>query len=129
VIGLDTNVLVRYIVQDHPAQSAIAASFLESALTPAAPGYVSAVALIELAWVLEKAYGATSADVREVVQRLMDAQQVHVEHADAVGRALALDHADLADALILEVGRGAGCDRTVTFDRAFARLTGVELLA
>lgn len=57
MIGLDTNVVVRYIVQDDPAQSRVASRLIES-LTPEAAGFVSIVTLAEITWVLDTAYGA-----------------------------------------------------------------------
>ena len=58
MIGLDTNVLVRYIMQDDPKQAALANKLIEG-LTAATPGYVSLVAIVELVWVLESAFHLT----------------------------------------------------------------------
>jgi len=128
MIAVDTNVLVRYIVGDDTAQSRRARDFLETELTPERQGLVTAVALVELVWALERRYAATSATITTVVEQLLNAQTLVVEHADAVERALRHAHGNFADRLIHEVGRSEGCEKTVTFDKRFARLAGVELL-
>ncbi len=56
--GIDTNVLVRYIVQDDPAQSALATTFIEKNCTAKKPGFINLIVLCELTWVLKRAYRA-----------------------------------------------------------------------
>lgn len=128
MIALDTNVLIRYIVGDHPAQSALAATLIEDELTPDRPGLIAVVAIVELSWVLRGLYGASAQTVREIVHGLLGSRQILVENAAVVERAIGVAHEDLAAALIHEVGKAAGCENTVTFDRRFARLAGVERL-
>jgi predicted nucleic-acid-binding protein len=128
VIALDTSILIRYAVGDDPAQSAAAARFIEYELTPESPGFVSLVAVVELSWVLRKVYGAPAEAVTNLLQTLLSSPQIVVENSEALERALARTECGLPDALIHEVGAGAGCERTVTFDRRFARQPGVELL-
>ena len=67
MIGLDTNVLVRYLAQDDPIQSPIATEFLERRLTRDAPGFISVVAMVETVWVLERAYGLADSEIATVV--------------------------------------------------------------
>ena len=131
MIGLDTNVIVRYLAQDDPKQSAAASRLFERVLAPANPGFVPVVALGKLAWVLAECYGADRARIRQAIDGLLVAKQVAAETPDLVRKALrAWDQstADLADALIGELARASGADKTVTFDRAAARLPGFELL-
>jgi len=128
VIAIDTNVLVRYIVGDDPAQSELASTFIETELSPEAPGFISLVALVELSWVLRRLYGASAETVATILRTLLASPQIAVENPDAVARAIAGPHEDVADGLIHEVGRSAGCEKTITFDRKFARGPGVELL-
>ena len=52
MIGLDTNVIVRYVVQDDPRQSAAATRLMEKTLSAENPGFVAVVTLCEVAWVL-----------------------------------------------------------------------------
>lgn len=129
MIGLDTNVLVRYVTQDDPQQSALATRLVDS-LDEHRPGFVSVVALVELHWVLRRAYRVSRATAASVIRTLLDARELLVEESDAVRRAVdrLVGDADFADALVSELGRLAGCEHTVTFDRVAARLPGMELV-
>ena len=129
--GLDTNVLVRYIMQDDRRQSAIATRCIES-LTAAAPGFVPLVAAVELCWVLESAYALDREQVVAAVEGLLRAKEIVVEQAAVVWkavRAMEAQGADFADALVAEAGAAAGATQTVTFDRGAARDCGMTLLA
>lgn len=131
MIGLDTNVVVRYLAQDDPRQSAAATRLFEHTLSPENPGFVCAIVLCELAWVLAECYGAGRARIRGAIEGLLASRQIAVEAPDTVRRALrawADSGADFADALIGEVAAARGAEKTVTFDRAAGRLAGFELL-
>ena len=71
MIGIDTNVLVRYIAQDDAAQSAQATQLIEQVCSAQAPGFIGVVVLVELAWVSESCYGATRAEVADIVRRIL----------------------------------------------------------
>jgi predicted nucleic-acid-binding protein len=131
VIGLDSNVLVRYVAQDEPRQAARATRLLESELTVEMPGFVSLVALAETTWVLESIYRADRPTLVRVVRGLLSASNIRVQDSEAV--ALAADDvesktADFADALVARVARAHGCEHTVTFDRRAARQRGFQAL-
>lgn len=129
MIGLDSNVLVRYLTQDDPFQSARATRLIERKLSEKAPGFISLIVLVELWWVLKRLYRATDAELRQTVQDLLDTRQFVLEQRGAVIQAVKkLDAAgDIADSLIVELARAAGCERVVTFDKVAARV-GMELL-
>lgn len=130
MIGLDSNVLIRYLAQDEPAQSARATRLIERELGERSPGYVSLVVLVEVCWVLKRLYGATPAEIRSTVRDLLDARQLVVAQRAAVGAALvrvAVGAGDFSDALIAECSLEGGCERCVTFDRSAAKL-GMVLL-
>ena len=130
MIGIDSNVLVRYLVQDDPRQSARATRLLEHELTEREPGYLSLVVLVETCWVLRRLYAASPDEIRATVRDLLDARQLTVENRNVVARALArLDATagDIADALIVELAIAAGCGRVVSFDRDATKL-GMVLL-
>jgi DNA-binding transcriptional regulator YiaG len=71
MIGLDTNVLIRYLTQDDPVQSAKATEILERRLRPTNPGFVSVVAMVETVWVLDRAYGLATQEIATAVERLL----------------------------------------------------------
>ncbi len=131
MIGVDTNVLVRHLTQDDSAQAARASKFLERALTPAAPGFISIVTVMETVWVLKRAYRFAAEEIAVAVEGLLAADTLVVEHEEQVFEAA--NHmvefgADFADALVASLCRSAGCARVMTFDRKAARLPGFELL-
>lgn len=128
MIALDTNVLVRYLAQDDPAQARTATRFIEERLTADDPGFISTIVLCEIVWVLETCYHVARANLVSIVKALLDTRQIVVDEANAVRAALNHSSVDLVDAIIHEAGRSHQCRATVTFDRKFARLDGVELL-
>ena len=127
MIALDTNVLVRYLVRDDPRQAKIAARFFQK-LTSERPGYISSPVIVELVWVLGKGYGLEPSAIVAALAKLLEMPNLLVEDEDALRLTTERGHGDFVDCLIHFIGEHAGCDRTVTFDRRFARLPGVELL-
>jgi predicted nucleic-acid-binding protein len=130
VTGLDTNVLVRYVMQDDPRQSPLATRLVES-LTAEAPGFVSVVVLVELVWVLTGSYGLSRAQTATVLGTLLRSRELVVERAEWVSQALKRYSgagADFADALIERLCSGAGCSSTVTFDAGAVKAAGMSLL-
>lgn len=85
MIGLDTNVVVRYLVQDDPDQSAMASALIDE-LTETDPGYLSLVTVVELCWVLRRAYGVGADRCAELLGGLLDARELRVDR-DAIVRA------------------------------------------
>ena len=79
MIGLDTNVLVRYIVQDEPAQAARAEALIEAQCSADSPARVDAIVLCELVWVLESAYGCSRKVVSEVLRTILGSAELAVE--------------------------------------------------
>lgn len=130
MIGLDTNVLVRYIAQDDASQSRLATHLIEEECRPEVPGYISLVVLVELAWVCESCYGAARADIAEIVRRLLSIRQLLVQDSELVWKALRRfdkSKADFAGSLVEQLAIGAGCARVMTFDKAAAK-AGMSLL-
>ena len=128
MIALDTNVLVRYIAQDGGKQAVIASQIIETQLSEAEPGFVSLPVICELVWTLRTRYKRSRNDVGAAIMLLMNARQLVVDQQDVIAKAINDDRADIVDAIIHLIGQSAGCTKTVTFDRQFARLPGVELL-
>jgi predicted nucleic-acid-binding protein len=131
VIALDTNVLVRFLVQDDADQARVAGAIIDQ-LTAAEPGFVGREVLVELVWVLERAYGYTHAEIAGSLDGLLSAIELQIEAADDVGSALELYRKDgfgFADLMIAAAARRAGAAELVTFDRKAAQLPGVRLLS
>lgn len=128
--GLDTNVLVRYVMQDDPRQSPRATRLIES-LTPDAPGFVPVVTLMELVWVLAGSYGRSRSQVATVLETLLRSKELVVDRAELVTQALnryASAGADFADALLVRIAAAAGCAATRTFDSGAAKAAGMTLV-
>jgi predicted nucleic-acid-binding protein len=131
VIALDTNVLVRFLVQDDADQARLAGAIIDQ-LTEADPGFVGREVLVELVWVLERAYGYTRAEIAGALDGLLSAIELQIEAADDVGPALELYRKHgfgFADLMIAAAARRAGAAELVTFDRKAAQLPGVRLLS
>ena len=127
MIGLDTNVLVRYLTQDDPSQARAATELIEWRLSEQDPGFISVVAMVETAWVLERSYRLRGADIAAVIERLLQAAELIVEDEQEVFTAMVAlkeGRGSFADALIGVFGQRAGCTFTATFDRKALRLIG-----
>lgn len=128
--GLDTNVLVRYIMQDDVKQAALATKLVES-LTPDDPGFVTVISIVELSWVMLSCFDLQRAELVTALEAILRAKELVVERADVVWKALRLfsgTSADFADCLIERSAASAGCQRTMTFDRAAAKHCGMTLV-
>ena len=88
MIGLDTNILVRYLTQDDPVQSPAATKLIERRLTTENPGFVSIVAITEIAWVLERAYGLADHEVAAAIERTLQTDVLVVESEGEVFTAI-----------------------------------------
>lgn len=123
MIGLDTNVIVRYLAQDDHNQSDAATRLIES-LSRDNPGIITAIVLAETAWVMEDNYGAGRDEIVDIVQKLLQADALIVQDAEQAWQALSRYRsgaADFADYLIERTCAALGSRTTYTFDRKAAR--------
>lgn len=130
MIGLDTNILVRYLAQDDPIQSPLATDIIEFRLSQGNPGFISIVAMVETVWVLDRAYGFADDQIAAALERVLQADTLVVENEQQVFTAtiaLKEGNGSFADALIGALGVKAGCSRILTFDKTALRLPGFEL--
>jgi predicted nucleic-acid-binding protein len=121
VIALDTNVLVRFLVEDDEAQSAAAAALIEETLSREEGLFVSDIVMCETVWVLGRAYRVKKSGILAILRDLLRARQLVFATPDSLSRALAAyssGRGDFADYLIREHARSAGCDQIATFDQA-----------
>jgi len=131
MIGLDTNVLVRYIMQDDAKQSPLANRLIES-LSASVPGFVPLVSVVELAWVLSSAYELDRLQLVQAFEALLRTHEIVVEQAETVWKALRVfqnGSADFADCLIERSAAAAGCERTMSFDRGAVKACGMSLVS
>jgi len=130
MIGLDTNVLVRYIADDDPVQSPKARTVIQ-ALTQADPAWICQASLLELVWLLDRKIKVDRAGISTVLRTLTDKKELEIENRREVVEALELYQrcrANYSDCLIAVVAQTAGCSKVVTFDRIAARAAGMELI-
>jgi predicted nucleic-acid-binding protein len=129
MIGLDTNVVVRYLTHDEPTQTAKAIELFTS-LSADDPGFLSLIALVESVWVLERSYRFTKEEIVRVVETFLRGREVIVERAELVSQALRAFNAtgvDFSDCVIERCGHAAECRYTATFDRR-ATAVGMQLV-
>jgi predicted nucleic-acid-binding protein len=130
VTGLDTNILIRYLVQDDSVQSPKAGAIIES-FTAEQQGYICLPALVEMVWVLTSCYDMEKAGLLSVLDLLLRTRTLLLAQADAVRRAVDLfrsSKADFEDCLILHCCDAARCKETVTFDVGAAKMAGMRLI-
>ena len=130
MIGLDSNILVRFFTHDDPDQTAVAVDIIENRLSIDEPGFVSLIVLAETSWVLRRRYHYSWREVGGALKALAQLSAVRLEserEAFTAISAAAEDGAELADMLIAALARKAGCSVTLTFDEGAARLPGFQL--
>jgi len=130
MIALDTNVLVRFLVRDDEKQAS-AANELLSSLTVDRPGFVCREVVVELVWVLERAYGFPRDQIADVLEHLVSTEVLVIEAADDVAQAAfryRTVSAGFSDLMILAAAERAQALPMYTFDQKAARQEGVVLL-
>jgi len=131
VIGLDTNILVRYLTQDDPAQARRATAIVIETTGRGDRCFIGAVVLCELTWVLREAYSRTKTELVKTLDLILATRQFEIGDKDLVREALQAyreGRADFADYVIGAGHRHAGCDETVTFDRRLQGAAGFKVV-
>lgn len=126
MIGLDTNILIRYFAQDDAQQSARASAIIEQQISKDNPGFITAIVLVEIVWVLARLYKMPMPDIMVIIKELLNAVDIQIEHHEEAWQAQQLAASgsiDFADALLGAIHRKAGCDYTLTFDKKAATHT------
>ena len=128
--GIDTNILIRYIIRDDPQQTRSASIFIES-LSREKPGFVPLVATAELGWVLNRSYKLRRGEFIQALKSVLNSEALFFENETLLKQALlifAQTNAEFGDCLIASSARSRGCVSTVTFDRRAANTLGMQLL-
>ena len=131
MIGLDTNIVLRYLLQDDLKQSHRANQIFERQLNEQNPGFISLVTVLELVWVLRSLLKQSPSEVANHIEHLLAADSLQIQNEQQVFEAVfALKHGngEFEDALIGALSAWAGCSRTLTFDRKAARLTNFHMV-
>ena len=131
MIGLDTNILVRYLAQDDAIQSELATQIIERRLTKESPGFISVVTMVETVWVLDRVYGLSNREIAAAVERILQADTLRVQNEQesfTAMIALKTGAGSFSDALIGALGTWAGCSVTLTFDKKAKRLKQFQIV-
>ncbi|MBN9077593.1 MAG: hypothetical protein BGN87_11075 [Rhizobiales bacterium 65-79] len=132
MIGVDTNILLRFYVADDSAQHAAAAAFF-AARSERSPAYISLVVLVEFVWSLRRTYGYGWDGIHALLGALTTARDIRLERQDIVTDALSLAieaNSGLVDNIVALANKADGCTSTMTFDKAAVRhIPSMELLS
>jgi predicted nucleic-acid-binding protein len=131
MIGLDTNIVLRYLLQDDPAQTRQANRIFEQQLSEEIPGFLNLVTILEVVWVLRSALKRTPAEIAGHLEAILSRDTLEVQNAEQVYEAvfaLKRSTGEFEDALIGALNTRAGCMNTVTFDRKAGRLPHFRLI-
>lgn len=123
MIGIDTNILLRYLLDDDPVWSPVAENFIETTLTAEDPGYVNPITLAEVVWSLRRHARYDRAALCEIIEGLLAFEKLVIGQSATVMRALSAYRAGgagFADYLIAELNADAGAGVTVTIDKKAA---------
>lgn len=129
--ALDTNVLVRYLVDDHPEQASAARALLEG-LTADRPGFICREVVVELVWVLQRTYRVPHDQIAAALEALVATESIVVEAANDVARAAARYRqggAGFSDLMIVAAAERSQASPLYTFDRTLAQVEGAVLLS
>jgi len=124
MIGLYTNILVRYLAQDDPKQSKRASDIIEGEISRDQPGFISSVVLVEVCWVLSRLYTMKKEDVMLVVSEFLNSEDLQIEHREETWKAhqrTVSRGLDFSDALLGMIHLTNGCEYTLTFDKKSAK--------
>lgn len=127
MIGIDTNVIVRYIVQDDPKQAKAATKLIEQVCSPENPGFLNHIVLCEIAWVLKRSYKQSKKSICQIIEQIIRTDRMVVEDIQLVWKALETfkeTKADFSDCLLGQRNLQAGCEYTSTLDDAASETAG-----
>ena len=132
MIGIDTNVLVRYITQDDEAQASLATDYIENYCSTGNKIFINHIVICELVWILKKCYKLSKQRVINVVEHILKISQFSIENPQIIWQALS-DYkkapADFADYVVSRTNKFYNCDETITFDQKAGKSKEFELLS
>src|SRR6202050_4515170 len=125
MVGLDTNLILRYLLQDDPKQTTLANHIVDQLLSDRNPGFISLVTVLEMVWVLRSLLKQTPTEIATHLEHLLAADSFEVQNGQQVFEAafaLKRGIGEFEDALIGALNAWAGCPRTLTFDKRALRM-------
>lgn len=125
MIGLDTNIVVRLLVQDDAAQLRRIQKAIAKECSEETPGLISSFVLVETVWVLGSAYGYGREDIAHAIEALLQVKELDVQCQDEAWKSLTLfraANADFSDYYLAAINRTLGCTATLTLDKKAARV-------
>lgn len=131
MIGLDTNVLVRYFTQDNKAEAHKAGDVIEKRCSAANPGFIHDIVLCELVWVLDSCYECPKEVIVDTLEKILAAKQFQVAHRAHVWEAVQIfknSKADFSDCLTGVKNSFSGCQKTMTFDKNLKETTHFSVI-
>ena len=131
MIGLDTNVLLRYLLQDDEVQGERASRAISQASVQRKTLFINVIVLCEAVWVLESVYGYRKPKLIEILDRLLETSGFEIDQHDLVRRAVddyRTHKADFADCLIGRSNEAHSCEHTLTFERPLKSLGTFRVL-
>lgn len=132
MVGLDTNVILRYLLQDDPKQASLANDVVDRVLSDRNPGLISLVTVLEIVWVLRSLLKQTPTEIAGHLENLLAADSLEVQNEQQVfeaAYALKRGTGEFEDALTGALNAWAGCPHTLTFDKRAARMPYFQLMA
>ncbi|MDD5598434.1 MAG: type II toxin-antitoxin system VapC family toxin [Victivallaceae bacterium] len=122
MIGIDTNILVRYLVQDDERQASVANTILDR-VSDINPAFINNIVICETVWVLSRAYKFEKTLIVKTIEQILSTRGIEFENAEGIRKALRhynSGNADFSDYLIAEINKENGAKTTYTFDRKAA---------
>lgn len=132
MIGIDTNVLVRFLTRDDEIQFQLAANLISNCIKAGEQVHINSLVMLETEWVLRSKYGLSKAEIVANITKLLEAKELDYEDEESLEEALhnwKESNADFADCMIIAKSRRAGCRCLMTFDAKASRLHGAKLLS
>jgi predicted nucleic-acid-binding protein len=132
MIGLDTNVILRYLIQDDPRQAPLANRIFDQVLSEQNRGFISLVTVLEIVWVLRSLLKRTPSEIAAHLEDLLAADSLEVQNEQQVFEAvfaLKRGTGEFEDALIGALNAWAGCPQTWTFDKRALKMPYFQLIS
>ena len=130
MIGIDTNILVRYFTQDDLEQAKIVEQIIDTHATAPNSLFINNIVMCELIWVLERGYKYSREAISNVIKQMLSTEEFAFENQKLLWLSLNQyihSHLDFADALIAEINKELGCSITLTFDKGATKASNFKL--